>query len=71
MLPSGTPETLQASIGLFFTSTPPTRAPLVVTLQSKTIDIPAGQAGYIAQDSYVLPADVDALSVYPHGRGRG
>jgi hypothetical protein len=66
MLPSGKPETLQASIGLFFTSTPPTRAPLVVTLQSKTIDIPAGQAGYIVQDSYVLPADVDALSVYPH-----
>jgi tetratricopeptide (TPR) repeat protein len=66
MLPSGQPETLRASIGLFFTSTPPTRAPLVVTLQSKTIDIPAGQADYIVRDSYMLPADVDALSVYPH-----
>ena len=35
------------SIGLFFTDTPPTRVPLVVTLQSKTIDIPAGQPDYI------------------------
>jgi hypothetical protein len=29
-------------------------------------DIPAGDSNYAIEDSYVLPADVDALSVYPH-----
>ena len=66
MLPSGKPEVIQPSIGLFFTNTPPTHVPLVITLQSKTIDIPSGQQDYTIEDSYVLPADIDALSVYPH-----
>jgi Tfp pilus assembly protein PilF len=66
MLPSGQPEVIQPSVGLFFTETPPTRAPLVITLQSKTIDIRAGQQDYTIEDSYVLPGDIDALSVYPH-----
>ena len=66
LLPSGKPEAIQPSIGLFFTDTPPTRAPLVVTLQSKTIDIPAGQPDYTIEDRYVLPADIDVVTVYPH-----
>ena len=66
MLPTGKPEVIQPSVGLFFTDTPPTHVPLVITLQSKTIDIPAGQQDYTIEDSYVLPADIDALSVYPH-----
>jgi Tfp pilus assembly protein PilF len=66
MLPAGKSEVIQPSIGLFLTDTPPTRAPLVITLQSKTIDIPAGQSDYAIEDSYLLPADVDAVSVYPH-----
>src|SRR5688572_2030067 len=66
MVSSGTPETVQPTIGLFFSSTPPTRVPIVVKLESKAIDIPAGQANYVVEDSYVLPADVDAVSVYPH-----
>jgi tetratricopeptide (TPR) repeat protein len=66
MLPSGKPEVIQPSIGLFFTDTPPTRIPLVITLQSKTIDIPAGDRQYTIEDSYLLPSDIDVLSVYPH-----
>ncbi len=66
MLPSGKPEVIQPSIGLFFTDTPPTHVPLVITLQSKTIEIPAGKQDYTIEDSYVLPADIDVLSVYPH-----
>jgi tetratricopeptide (TPR) repeat protein len=66
MLPSGKPEAVRPAIGLFFTDTPPARPPLVLTLQSKTIEIPAGEASYVAEDRYVLPADADALSVYPH-----
>jgi tetratricopeptide (TPR) repeat protein len=66
MISTSRPETVRPEIGLFFTSTPPTRVPIVVKLESKAIDIPAGDANYIVEDSYVLPADVDAVSVYPH-----
>jgi tetratricopeptide (TPR) repeat protein len=66
MVPSRAPETVQPSIGLFFASTPPTRVPIVVKLESKAIDIPAGDANYVVEDQYVLPADVEAVSVYPH-----
>ena len=59
-------ETVQPMIGLFFSDTPPTRTPLSVKLESKAIDIPAGDANYVVEDSYVLPADVEAVSVYPH-----
>jgi tetratricopeptide (TPR) repeat protein len=66
MISSGKPETVQPTIGLFFTSTPPTRVPIVVKLESKAIDIPAGEANHVVEDSYVLPVDVEAVSIYPH-----
>jgi tetratricopeptide (TPR) repeat protein len=64
--PSGRVERVQASIGLYLTDTPPPAVPLMVRLGSKTIDIPAGDASYDVNDSYVLPVDVTALSIYPH-----
>ena len=66
LLPTGAPEMVQPTVGLFFSDTPPTREPLVIKLESKAIDIPAGHADYAIDDSYVLPADVDLLSIYPH-----
>ncbi len=66
MLPTGKPEITQPTIGLFFTSVPPVHVPLLVKLESKTIDIPAGQSDYVVNDTYTLPADVDVESVYPH-----
>jgi tetratricopeptide (TPR) repeat protein len=66
MLPSGKPETIRPTIGLFFTDQPPAETPLIVTLQSKTIDLEAGRAGQLIEDRYVLPADADVRSVYPH-----
>jgi Flp pilus assembly protein TadD len=51
---------------LFFTPTPPTRVPIVVKLESKTIAIPAGEPNYVIEDNYVLPVDVSVVSVYPH-----
>ena len=71
MLPTGRAEVIQPSVGLFFTDTPPSHAPLLLKLESKTIDIPAGQADYAIEDSYVLPANVDVLSVYPHAHYLG
>lgn len=66
MLPSATPEVIQPTIGLFFSDSKPTHTPAVIKLESKSIDIPAGEARYTIEDRYVLPSDVDVLSVYPH-----
>ena len=66
MIPSGKPETVRPSVGFFFTDAPPTRRPMDFRLGSKTIDIPAGASAYTIEDAYVLPVDVDALTVYPH-----
>lgn len=66
LLPTGKPEPVQPALGLFLSATPPARAPFLVRLESKSIDIPAGQRDFAVEDSYVLPADVDATSIYPH-----
>ena len=66
MVPGAKAESVQPSIGLFFTSTPPTRIPIVVKLESKSIDIPSGESNYAIEDSYALPVDVSVVSVYPH-----
>ncbi|HET9832246.1 MAG TPA: tetratricopeptide repeat protein [Vicinamibacterales bacterium] len=66
LLPSGKPEPVQPVLGLFLSDTPPAREPLLVRLESKSIDIPAGDSNYIVEDVYTLPADVDVTSIYPH-----
>jgi tetratricopeptide (TPR) repeat protein len=66
MIASAESQTVRPAIGLFLSDTPPTHTPISVKLESKAIDIPAGEANYVIEDSYVLPADVDAVSVYPH-----
>jgi thioredoxin-like negative regulator of GroEL len=66
MVPGATAEMVRPQVGLFFSDTPPTRVPIVVKLESKAIDIPAGEANYVLEDSYTLPVDVEAVSVYPH-----
>jgi Flp pilus assembly protein TadD len=66
MVRGATTETVQPSIGLFLAPSPPTRVPIVVKLESKTIDIPAGDSDYVIEDSYILPAEVSVVSVYPH-----
>ncbi|MBI3403752.1 MAG: tetratricopeptide repeat protein [Acidobacteria bacterium] len=64
--PTGKPEPLQISVGLYFTDEPPAQSPLGLRLGSETIDIPAGQRDYIVSDSYVVPVDVNVLAVQPH-----
>jgi Flp pilus assembly protein TadD/mono/diheme cytochrome c family protein len=66
MLPGERTETVDLSVGLHFTATPPTRTPIDFKLGSKAIDIPAGTATYVVEDAFVVPVDVDVLSVYPH-----
>jgi tetratricopeptide (TPR) repeat protein len=66
LLPGGKPEVVQPTLGLFFSDTPATRAPLTIKLGSKAIDIPPGAGEYSISDSYVLPVDVDLIGLYPH-----
>ena len=66
LVPSGKPEHIQPSIALYFTDDPPTRTPVMMRLSNQRIDIPAGDAHYLATDSFVLPVDVEVLAVQPH-----
>ena len=71
LLPTGKPETVEFQIGFFFTDRAPTVLPHLVNLGTRTIEIPAGQEDYVVNDQYVLPTDVDVLSVYPHAHYLG
>jgi tetratricopeptide (TPR) repeat protein len=71
LLPGESPVQVQPTVGLFFDDGPPEDVPLFLKLGSKAIDIPAGARDYAIEDSFVLPVDVDLLSVYPHAHYLG
>ena len=71
LLPQKQPVAVQPELGLFFSDAPPVHSPVMVKLASKAIDIPAGARDYAIADSYVLPVDVDVLSLYPHAHYLG
>jgi Flp pilus assembly protein TadD/mono/diheme cytochrome c family protein len=62
----GKPQSVQPSVGFYFSDMPPSRSPIDFKIGSKDIDIPAGRSDYAIEDRYTLPVDVDVLSVYPH-----
>jgi len=64
--PTGKPEAVQVTVGLFFTDTPPARTPIGLRLGSETIEIAPGAREYIVSDQYQLPVDVQVLAVQPH-----
>jgi hypothetical protein len=68
---SGKPETIQSSVGLYFTDTPPTNAPFKILLTSRAIDIPAAMKSYVVRDAFVLPVDIEVLAVLPHAHYLG
>lgn len=70
--PSGKPETEQAKLALYFADQPP--AHRIVPIQvppmfgfGYKIKIPAGEKKYLVTESFELPIDVRAVSVFPHG----
>jgi Flp pilus assembly protein TadD len=71
LLPTGKTERIQASVGFFFTPTPPARTGLGLQLGSYTIDIPPDNPAYVVEDSYVLPVDVEVHAIYPHAHYLG
>lgn len=68
--PTGRPERVQTSIGLYFASGPPRLTPVMLRLGKQDIDIPSGQRDYVTTDSYVLPVDVEVHGVQPHAHYR-
>ena len=70
MQPSGKPEQVSPSIGLYFSETAPTQIPVMLRLGRQTIDIPAGDPHYIVTDTYTLPVDVELEAVQPHAHYR-
>jgi Flp pilus assembly protein TadD len=70
--PSGKSEVIDTEIGLYFTDKPPTKQPMLLQLdRDDALDIPAGNAHFVVEDSLTLPVDVEALGVYPHAHYLG
>jgi tetratricopeptide (TPR) repeat protein len=70
--PSGKPELIQPSIGIYFSDKPPTKFPMLLQLERDgALDIPAGEKNFIVTDTYKLPLDVDLLGLYPHAHYLG
>jgi tetratricopeptide (TPR) repeat protein len=72
MQTTGKPETVQPSIGLYFTSDPGTIHPMLLPLEHDgALDIPAGDADFRVSDDFVTPVDLDVLAIYPHAHYLG
>ena len=68
--PTGKPERVHPSIGLYFTDRPPARTPSLVRLGRQALDIPAGASDYQVTDSFTLPVDVQLRAIQPHAHYR-
>src|SRR5256885_4422796 len=70
--PSGKPESLQPSLGLYFTAKPATMHPILLQLANDAmLDIPPGEKNFLVTDEFILPVDVDVLAIYPHAHYLG
>lgn len=70
--PSGKPEVIQPSIGLYFTTHPATKIPMLLQLENDVkLDIPPGDKNFLVGDEFTLPIDVDLMAIYPHAHYLG
>jgi len=70
--PSGKPETLQPSLGLYFTDKPATLHPILLQMENdRLLDIPAGEKDFVVSADFTLPVDVGLLAIYPHAHYLG
>jgi Flp pilus assembly protein TadD len=70
--PSGKPELVQPSVGLYFTREPPTKYPMLIQLEHDgALDIPPSDSDFLVSDDFRLPLDADLLAVYPHAHYLG
>ncbi len=70
--PSGKPERVQPSVGIYFTDKPPTRFPILIQLEHDgALNIPPNRRDFLVSDDFRMPVDVDVLAVYPHAHYLG
>jgi tetratricopeptide (TPR) repeat protein/mono/diheme cytochrome c family protein len=70
--PSGKPETIQPTLGLYFTDKPATKHPILLQLENdRSLNIPPGEKHFVVSDEFTLPVDVDLLAIYPHAHYLG
>ncbi len=70
--PSGKPEVIQPSIGIYFTDKPATEHPMLLQLDCDSqLDIPPGDSNFVVHDEFTLPLDADVLAIYPHAHYLG
>lgn len=70
--PSGKPEKIQPSLGLYFTDEPATVHPMLLQLENdRQLDIPPDEKHFVVADNFTLPVDVYLLAVYPHAHYLG
>ena len=70
--PSGKPEVIQPSIGLYFTPHPATKFPMLLQMENDLkLDIPPGEKNFLVSDDFTLPVDVELLAIYPHAHYLG
>jgi len=70
--PSGKPEQIEPSLGLYFTKEPATKFPMLLELQNDlALDIAPGVSDFVVNDDFTLTADVNLLAIYPHAHYLG
>jgi len=70
--PTGKQQMVQPAVGLYFTSQPPDRFPMLIQLEHDgALNIPAGDRDFPVSDDFRLPEDVDVLAIYPHAHYLG
>src|SRR5260370_1220540 len=70
--PSGKPESIQPSLGVYFTDRPAALFPMLLQLENdRKLDIPPGEKNFIVTDEFRLPADAALLAIYPHAHYLG
>ncbi len=69
---TGKAETVQPSVGLYFSSRPQTKFPMLIQLEHDgALNIPPGARDFPVSDDFRLPVDADVLAVYPHAHYAG
>ncbi len=70
--PSGKPEWIQPSLGVYFTDRPAALFPMLLQLENdRKLDIPPGEKNFIVTDEFSLPVDAALLAIYPHAHYLG
>jgi Flp pilus assembly protein TadD len=70
--PTGKPELVQPSVGLYFTDKPPSLFPMLIQIEhDSALDIAPGVRDFLIADDFRLPVDAEVFAVYPHAHYLG